>query len=121
MTRAKVIFGKIGEDLACRELEARGYEIIARRLRVRGGELDIIARDGETTVFVEVKAREGHDYGDAAGAVTPVKRGRLMQLAVAYAAQHALTDRPCRFDVVTIHLDAGNPAVEIFQNAFDLA
>ena len=59
MSRARQTLGKIGEDLACRELERRGYAIIARRYRLRGGELDIIARDGPTIVFVEVKARAG--------------------------------------------------------------
>ncbi len=59
MSRARIALGKIGEDLACRELERRGYAIVARRYRRRGGELDIIARDGPTLVFVEVKARTG--------------------------------------------------------------
>jgi len=52
-----VILGKTGEDLACEELERRGYAIVTRRYRRRGGEIDIIARDGRTMVFVEVKAR----------------------------------------------------------------
>jgi len=59
MTSKRIAFGKTGEDLACRELERRGYEILDRRYRRRGGELDIVARDGPTIVFVEVKAREG--------------------------------------------------------------
>ena len=63
MSDARQILGKYGEDLACRELEQRGYVIIERRYRRRGGELDIVARDGDTTVFVEVKARDSHDFG----------------------------------------------------------
>jgi putative endonuclease len=119
MSRARVILGKTGEDLACAELERRGYAIIARRYRRRGGEIDIIARDGETIVFVEVKAREGHAFGEAAEAVTLFKRRRLTQLAVDYMAGHRLSHRPCRFDVVSIHFDSGRPAIEVFQNAFD--
>ena len=61
MSHARQILGKYGEDLACRELERRGYAIIARRYRRRGGELDIIARDGQTVVFVEVKTRTDFD------------------------------------------------------------
>jgi len=114
-----VILGKTGEDLACAELEKRGYAIIARRYRRRGGEIDIIAREGETIVFVEVKAREGHAFGEAAEAVTRFKRRRLTQLAVDYMARHRLPNRPCRFDVVSIHFDSGRPKIEVFQNAFD--
>jgi putative endonuclease len=118
MTRARVAFGKTGEDLACGELERRGYAIIARRHRCRSGELDVIARDGATLVFVEVKARNGHAFGDAAAAVTWQKRRRIVRLAGEYVMQHHLTDCPCRFDVVSIQFDAGRPVIEVFQNAF---
>lgn len=121
MSRARVLFGKTGEDLACGELERRGYAILTRRYRRRGGELDIIARDGPTLVFVEVKARDGHAFGEAAEAVTRFKRRRIAQLALDYIALNRLHDRPCRFDVVSIHMDDGRPVVEVFQNAFDVA
>jgi putative endonuclease len=119
MSRARVLFGKTGEDLACRELERRGYAIVARRYRRRGGELDIIARDGRTLVFVEVKAREGAAYGGAAAAVTAFKRRRIAQLALEYLTRHHLHGTPCRFDVVSIDVDEGCAAIEVFQNAFD--
>jgi putative endonuclease len=121
MSDQRVTLGKTGEDLACRELARRGYAIVARRYRRRGGELDIIARDGKTLVFVEVKARQGHDFGDAAEAVGAVKRRRMMRLALDYAAAHCLPDCPCRFDVVAIHWDRDRPIIEVFQNAFDLS
>jgi putative endonuclease len=119
MSHARQILGKHGEDLACRELERRGYAIIARRYRRRGGELDIIARDGETMVFVEVKARDGHAFGAAAEAVTRLKRRRITELALDYVMRNHLSDCPCRFDVVSIHFDSGGPVIEVFQNAFD--
>jgi putative endonuclease len=119
VSRHRVTLGKTGEDLACGELKRRGYAIIARRYRCRGGELDIIARDGQTTVFVEVKARQDRAFGEAAEAVDFVKRRRIVRLALGYVAEHGLANRPCRFDVVAVHLDAGRPVVEIFQNAFD--
>src|ERR1043166_2571610 len=100
MSRRRVLFGKHGEDLACHELERRGYAILARRYRRRGGELDIIAADGETIVFVEVKTRDGAAYGCASEAVTPLKQLRMMRLAMDYLARHGLMNRPSRFDVV---------------------
>jgi putative endonuclease len=119
MSRARVVLGKTGEDLACAELEKRGYAIIARRYRQRGGEIDIVARDGPTIVFAEVKAREGRAFGEAAEAVTAFKRRRITQLALDYMTRHHLSNCPCRFDVVSIHFDAGRPTIEVFQNAFD--
>ena len=112
MSRARVILGKTGEDLACAELEKRGYAIIARRYRRRGGEIDIVARDGPTVVFVEVKARDGHAFGDAAEAVTAFKRRRITRLAIDYMTRNRLANRPCRFDVVSIHFDSGQPVIE---------
>jgi putative endonuclease len=119
MTIARQTLGKTGEDLACRELERRGYVIVARRYRRRGGELDIVARDGATLVFVEVKTREGRRFGEAAEAVTPFKRRRIAQLALDYMMRHHLSGCPCRFDVVSIHFDSGKPVLEVFQGAFE--
>jgi putative endonuclease len=70
-------------------------------------------------VFVEVKAREGHAFGEAAEAVTAFKRRRIAQLALDYVTRRRLSHCPCRFDVVSIHFDAGRPQIEVFQNAFD--
>ena len=111
--------GKSGEDLACRELERRGYAIVARRYRAHRGELDIIARDGPTIVFVEVKARVGRQFGGAVDAVTGLKRRRMALLALDYLARYRLTGCSCRFDVVSIQLENGPPTIEVFQNAFD--
>jgi putative endonuclease len=121
MSRSRVMFGKIGEDLACRELEGRGYAILARRYRQRAGELDIIARDGPTVVFVEVKAREGREFGNAAEAVTSLKRRRMTRVALEYLVRHRLTQCPCRFDVVSIHMENEQPVIELYQNAFSIS
>jgi putative endonuclease len=119
MTQARISLGQRGEELACEELERRGYEIVARRFRVRSGELDVVARDGATLVFVEVKTRTGRAFGEAAEAVTPLKQLRMRRLATEYMMRHRLGECPCRFDVVSIHFDAGAPAIEIMQSAFD--
>ena len=121
MSRSRIALGKTGEDLACHELERRGYAIVARRYRRRGGELDIIARDGGTVVFVEVKTRHDQAFGQAAEAVGFVKRRRMAQLAMEYVLRHHLTKCPCRFDVVSIHFDQERPVIEVFKNAFDLS
>lgn len=118
MSRARVTLGKIGEDLACREIKRRGYAILARRYRRRGGEIDIVARDGQTVVFVEVKTREGREFGEAAEAVTRLKRRRMTQVALDYLARHHLTECPCRFDVVSIQMENEQPVIEVYQNAF---
>ena len=119
MSRSRVILGKTGEDLACRELEQRGYAILARRYRRRGGELDIVARHGGALVFVEVKARRDRAFGDAAEAVGYAKRRRMVRLALDYVVEHGIVNCPCRFDVVSIQLESGRPVVEVFENAFD--
>ena len=113
--------GKLGENLACEELERRGYAILARRYRTRFGEIAIVARDGETTVFVEVKARAGDEFGGAAAAVTASKQRRITYMAIDYLSRHRLHDRPCRFDVVTIDVVDGRPRVEVYPHAFESA
>ena len=114
--------GILGENLACAALEARGYAIIARRYRTKFGELDIVARDGETTVFVEVKARAGDDFGGGAAAVTRAKQRRVTWMATDYLSRCGLHDAPCRFDVVTVDVVDGQPArIEIYPHAFDAA
>ena len=111
--------GKSGEDLAVAELERRGYAILARRYRTRYGEIDIIAEDGETVVFVEVKARSNSEFGTAAEALTPWKQRRLTTMATDYIVRHAITDRPCRFDVVAIDDVDSSPRITVYTNAFD--
>ena len=112
-------FGKSGEDLACQELRRRGYAILARGYRSRFGEIDIVAKHGDTTVFVEVKARAGDDFGGGAAAVTPLKQQRISQMAIDYLSRNKLHDTPCRFDVVTVDLKDGVPQIVVYENAFD--
>ena len=112
--------GKLGENLACTALTQRGYAIIATRYRTKLGEIDIVARDGDTTVFVEVKARAGDEFGGAAAAVTAWKQRKVALMAMDYVARHRLEDRPCRFDVVTVDVvDGQPPRLEIYMNAFE--
>jgi putative endonuclease len=112
-------FGKMGEDLACTELERRGYAILARRYRSRFGEIDIVAKHEETIVFVEVKARGGDEFGGGAAAVTPWKQRRIAQMALDYLSRYNLHDRPCRFDVVTVDITNDRQEIVVYAHAFD--
>lgn len=118
MTQYRQQLGKHGEKLAERELERRGYAILARRYRTRYGEIDLVARNGETIVFVEVKARRTNEFGTAAEAVTPWKQRRLAAMATDYLARNRLTNHPCRFDVVAIDGPPGSETVTVYRCAF---
>jgi putative endonuclease len=111
--------GEMGENLACQELERRGYAILARRYRTRFGEIDIVARDGATIVFVEVKARTGAYFGDGAAAVTEWKQRRVTNMAIDFLARNRLHDRPCRFDVVAVARVDGRTHIEVYKDAFE--
>jgi len=110
--------GKLGEDLACAELAHRGYEILERRYRTRYGEIDIVARSGGSLVFVEVKAREGSEFGGGEAAVTLYKQQRIIRMAIDFLARRRMQDQPCRFDVVTIDFEGGRPKIEVYPHAF---
>ena len=102
MTVDRQTRGKTGEDRAAAELERRGYAILARRYRTRHGEIDIVAQDADTLVFIEVKVRLTGECGSAAEAVTRAKQRRLGSMAADYLARHDLSAVACRFDVVAI-------------------
>jgi putative endonuclease len=121
MTDARQNLGKSGENLAALELESRGYAIIERRYRTAHGEIDIIARDGETIVFVEVRRKSSDEFGTAAESVTPAKQRRVIRMAIAYLALQGLYDRcPVRFDVVAIDDQPdGSARLMVHVGAFD--
>jgi putative endonuclease len=118
MTMQRQALGKSGEDLAVDELERRGCAILDRRYRTRQGEIDIVALDGETIVFVEVKARTTGARGTAAEAVTPWKQRRLVAMAVDYLSRKHLTSRPCRFDVIAIDGAGDTRQLTLYPHAF---
>ncbi len=115
----RATLGKRGEEIACRELRRRGYEILDRRYRTRLGELDIVARDGHTIVFVEVKARRTLLYGAAREAITARKREKLTRMAAAYLGRKRLGACACRFDVVSVQFaDSARPTISVVIDAF---
>jgi putative endonuclease len=95
--------GEAGETLACEHLAKLGYKIVARNFRCRSGEVDVVARHGETTVFVEVKDRASASHGEGYEAVTFGKRRRIIRAAKLFAMSRGLFDAPLRFDVISIH------------------
>lgn len=112
--------GRRGEEAAARWLEARGMRILARCFRVRGGEIDLVARDGSTLVFVEVKSRSGLSFGRPSEAVDRRKRVRLVRAAALYLLAHGGDERPCRFDVIEVVADpTGRLSVRHLRDAFD--
>ncbi len=113
--------GERGEVAAARFLRRLGYHIIARRHRNPLGELDLVAVDGRTVVFVEVKTRRSTAAGHPHDAVDPAKQRRLSRLALAFLERHDLSDCSCRFDVVAVTWQPGQPrpSIEHFRHAFE--
>ncbi len=113
--------GKTAEAAAEGLLRRKGYTILGRNIRFGRGELDIVARVGETLIFVEVKARRTSRYGGASHAVTAHKERQLVQLAAQYLAHHHLEQHPCRFDVLLYHATStGAPVLEHLEHAFEV-
>lgn len=113
--------GALGEDIAARLLEDKGYTILDRNWRTRAGELDLIAADGRYVVFVEVKLRASDRYGAAREYVTRPKQRRIIEAAGEWLAAHETALQP-RFDVIEVYLSQGveRPrAVNHLENAFD--
>ncbi|MEW6659408.1 MAG: YraN family protein [Thermodesulfobacteriota bacterium] len=110
--------GDAGEDLAAAALKKQGYKILERNYTTPLGEIDLIARHGGEVVFIEVKTRKSLRFGEPQDAVSPPKQARLRRLADYYLKQKRLGEVPVRFDVVAITMAAGDPRVELIQNAF---
>jgi len=113
--------GRRGEAEAAAYLRGIGYRIVATRERVLRGDIDLVALDGRTVVFVEVRSRTDTTHGHPAETVGYQKQRRIAQLAAAYIRRHRLEDCAARIDVVTVVFDGpdGRPQVEHFQNAFE--
>jgi putative endonuclease len=114
-------FGKESESLAVRHLRKNGYKILEQNYRNKLGEIDIIAKEKGTLVFVEVKARKSDLFGNPKWAVTPKKQRKISMVALYYLKATKQTRVKARFDVISISSTADNPRIEIIKNAFELA
>jgi len=111
--------GALGEDTAAAYLSGLGYAILDRNFKTRTGEIDIVARDAATTVFVEVKRREASGHGTAAEFVSASKMRRVVSAARIYAARAGLTETLLRFDVISIDVIEGHEELRHHKGAFD--
>ena len=114
-------FGKKSEDLAVWYLKKNGYKILEQNYRTRLGEIDIIARDKKTLVFVEVKSRRSIRYGSPKWSVTHQKQRKISMVALQYLKKTRQTDAAARFDVVAVISNRDEPQIEVVKNAFELA
>lgn len=101
--------GDFGEDLACKELESRGWQLLDRNWRCPAGEIDIVARDGDTVVFCEVKTRRSSRFGSPVEAVTPAKAARLRRLSGLWLRAHGGGVAEIRVDVMGIMVPRQGP------------
>jgi len=115
--------GTSGETLACRYLRRKGFKVLYRNFRGRtGGEIDIVCRDGDTLVFVEVKTRSREDFGRPIEAIDQDKRKRLSRGALAWLRMLDDPDIFFRFDVVEVVMaESAEPRIELIRNAFPLS
>lgn len=117
--RNRRVLGAAGEEEALRYLGRHGFSLIGRNIRCRLGEIDLVARQGEVIVFVEVKGNRGGRYGAPEEMVTPYKQRRLTRLAHWYLQRRGWLGRPARFDVVAVDWDpGGEPRVRHIADAF---
>jgi putative endonuclease len=114
-------YGKKSERLAEEFLKRTGYRILETNYRSKMGEIDIIALEKGTIVFVEVKARNTSRFGSPKGAVTPAKQRKISMAALDYLKRSGKTGASARFDVVAIDTASGKIDIEVVKNAFALA
>ena len=119
MTAPHLLSGRKGERVACRFLMRQGFDILARRFRARRGEVDLIALEGDTLVFVEVKTRASREFGDPWEFVGWEKQQSLRMAADEFIARHDLGQYAYRFDVVSVIAPGTRvQEVELYRNAF---
>ncbi len=121
MSRSRKSLGDFGERYARVHLARSGYEILSNNLRLSAGEIDIVARDGETLVFVEVRTRRGDRLGSPEESITPRKGQRLVELALEYLQLMPGPEPSWRIDVVAVEMGKGGTVsrVEVYKNAVD--
>ncbi len=110
--------GNYGEDLAAQYLKKLGYKILERNYRIRGGEIDIVAKDGPTLVFVEVKTRYSHEFGNPVESMTYWKIKSLLKTALFYIQKINWGEKEYRLDFISVDFaeDPKNPKIELIKN-----
>lgn len=121
MSDKRQTFGAQSEDLAVWYLKKNGYKILEQNYRTRLGEIDIIAKEKKTIVFVEVKSRRSIRYGSPKWSVTHQKQRKISMVALQYLKKTRQIDAAARFDVVAVISNRDEPQIEVVKNAFELA
>jgi putative endonuclease len=116
--RDELPLGRRGERAAEKYLKRNGYRIVARNFRASGAEIDLVAMDGETLVFVEVKTRRSRAAGAPEEAVDERKQLRMRRAAEAFSVQYRTGERELRFDIVAVDAGGKRLAIELLRNAF---
>jgi putative endonuclease len=121
VTKERIALGKFGEDLARERLKNCGYRILTTNYKCPLGEIDLVARDGDVLVFVEIKTRKNESLGRVKEMVNIRKKRQISKVALAYMKSNNLWGSKARFDVVAVGLLDGKKEIEIIKNAFELA
>jgi putative endonuclease len=116
--RGRLPLGRRGERAAEKYLKRNGYRIVARNFRASGAEIDLVAIDGETLVFVEVKTRRSRSAGPPEDAVDERKQSRMRRAAEAFSVQYRVGERDLRFDIVAVDAAGKHLGIELLRNAF---
>jgi len=114
----KNIFGKKGEIIVCNFLKKKKFKILQMNYKNKVGEIDIVAKQKDYIVFVEVKTRTSRAFGDPTEAVDEKKQFKIRQVAELYLLEKKLTEKPCRFDVVAIIDNEGDIEIRHIEDAF---
>lgn len=114
-------FGVKSESIAVKLLKKKGYKILEQNFRTKLGEIDIIAKDNTTIVFIEVKARKSDRFGKAKWAITPRKQRKMSMVALTYLKNTKQYAAKARFDAVTLDTRFDTTEIEVIKNAFELA
>ena len=121
MTRERLNLGEMGERLALKKIKRLGYKFIAKNYRCSLGEIDLIAKDGDCLVFIEIKTRKGRSTGYAKEAIDQRKMRQISKVALTYMKANNCCDVKSRFDVIAINIKGEKNEIEVIPDAFDLA
>jgi len=119
LSRRHLLIGAAGEAMAAQYLKKEGYRLLEQNYRTPFGEIDIVARDGEVIVFIEVKSRSGTQFGSPQSAVDRRKQAKISQVALAYLKDNKIGEVSCRFDVVTVLKKERGFEIALIRNAFE--
>lgn len=114
----KKLVGNKGESIAEDYLKRKGYKIIRKNYRCRFGEVDIIARDNDTIVFIEVRTKQNDNFGSPQDSITPAKIEKISKTSLSFIQEKKLTGFSYRFDFIAITFPQGKPNIEHIENAF---